>query len=128
MLASYALDWPALCTHLRVEETTRAEELSLEQWIALTNFVTASKTGAPPPTLADSALGAQDVHGEIFDVVDEADRVTGQASRHEVHTRKLRHRAVHIFVFNERGALFLQKRSRWKDMHPGRWDSSAAVT
>jgi 16S rRNA (adenine1518-N6/adenine1519-N6)-dimethyltransferase len=38
----------------------------------------------------------------------------------------LRHRAVHIFVFNQRGDLFLQKRSRWKDRHPGLWDSSAA--
>ena len=40
--------------------------------------------------------------------------------------RGLLHRAVHIFVFNKRGDLFLQKRSRWKDAHPSRWDSSAA--
>ncbi len=118
MLASYALDWPALCAHLGVEETTRAEELSLAQWISLTNFV----TGAVPAKQAD----AQDVHGEIFDVVDENDRVTGQASRHEVHRKKSLHRAVHIFVFNEAGELFLQRRSKWKDMHPLRWDSSAA--
>ena len=71
-------------------------------------------------------MAAQDVHGEIFDVVDENDRVTGQTSRFTVHVQKLRHRAVHIFVFNERGDLFLQKRSRWKDKHPGQWDSSAA--
>ena len=115
-LADQQLDWPALCTHLGVEETTRAEELSLEQWIALTNFA----SGAMPET------SAQDVHGEIFDVVDENDHVTGQTSRFTVHAQKLRHRAVHIFVFNERGDLFLQKRSRWKDKHPGQWDSSAA--
>jgi 16S rRNA (adenine1518-N6/adenine1519-N6)-dimethyltransferase len=36
------------------------------------------------------------------------------------------HRAVHIFVFNRAGDLFLQKRSRFKDTHPSRWDSSAA--
>jgi 16S rRNA (adenine1518-N6/adenine1519-N6)-dimethyltransferase len=59
-------------------------------------------------------------------VVDEEDRVLGSASRHEVHTQRLRHRAVHIFVFNAAGELFLQKRSRWKDVHPGVWDSSAA--
>jgi 16S rRNA (adenine1518-N6/adenine1519-N6)-dimethyltransferase len=138
MLASYALDWPALCAHLGVLETCRAEELSLEQWIALTNFV-ADETGrasvpASPRFLHTSGLAgtlalpalAQDVHGEIFDVVDADDRVTGQASRHEVHRQKLLHRAVHIFVFNARGELFLQRRSRWKDTHPLRWDSSAA--
>ena len=43
-----------------------------------------------------------------------------------MHTQKLKHRAVHIFVFNKKGDLFLQKRSRWKDANPGRWDSSAA--
>lgn len=140
-LAGRNLDWPALCQHLGVEETTRAEELSLEQWIALTNFVSAG--GAPSSSQeADTGVGtrgglvapapttlahaAQDVHGEIFDVVDHEDRVTGQLSRHEVHRQKLLHRAVHIFVFNSRGELFLQRRSRWKDTHPLRWDSSAA--
>ena len=44
----------------------------------------------------------------------------------EVHGNNLRHRAVHILVFNNLGELFLQKRSRWKDRHPRRWDSSAA--
>jgi 16S rRNA (adenine1518-N6/adenine1519-N6)-dimethyltransferase len=33
---------------------------------------------------------------------------------------------VHIFVFNKSKELFLQKRSRLKDIHPGVWDSSAA--
>ena len=36
------------------------------------------------------------------------------------------HRAVHILVFNQRGELFLQKRSMSKDNDPGMWDSSAA--
>ena len=119
-LVDYVSDWPALVNHLGVLETARAEELSLEQWIALTNFVTGNVAAQP------DGNGAQDVHGEIFDVVDENDRVISQASRHEVHRRKLRHRAVHVFVFNRRGDLFLQKRSRWKDKHPGLWDSSAA--
>ena len=123
-LAEQHLDWPALCAHLKVEETTRAEELSLEQWIALTNFVTHS--GVPPTAEAPPDLAAQDVHGEIFDVVDADDRVTGQLSRHEVHRQRLLPRAVHIFVFNSRGDLFVQRRSRWKDTHPLRWDSSAA--
>jgi 16S rRNA (adenine1518-N6/adenine1519-N6)-dimethyltransferase len=38
----------------------------------------------------------------------------------------LRHRAVHILLFNAQGEVFLQKRSRRKDRHPLVWDSSAA--
>ena len=63
---------------------------------------------------------------EIFDVVNERDEVIGQAPRSEVHRRKLHHRAVHVFVFNAKGELFLQKRSMKKDMYPGTWDSSAS--
>ncbi len=63
---------------------------------------------------------------EIFDVVDERDAVIGQRPRSEVHRLGLRHRAVHILVFNRHGQMFLQKRSMKKDMDPGRWDSSAA--
>lgn len=63
---------------------------------------------------------------EIFDVVNERDEVTGQAPRAEVHRRGLRHRAVHVLVFNGRGEVFLQKRSMKKDSFPGAWDSSAS--
>lgn len=63
---------------------------------------------------------------EIFDVVDEMDRVVGRATRREVHGRGLRHRAVHILVYNGAGEVFLQRRSFSKDAHPGRWDSSAS--
>ena len=38
----------------------------------------------------------------------------------------LRHRAIHILIFNLKGEIFLQRRSIWKDMHPGRWDSSTS--
>lgn len=63
---------------------------------------------------------------ELFDVVDEQDRVTGQLTRREVHRRKLRHRAVHMLVVNRAGRVFLHQRSRQKDLFPGVWDSSAA--
>lgn len=59
-------------------------------------------------------------------MVDEADRVVGQAARSVVHARGWRHRAVHVWVFNAAGELFLQKRSRTKDMSPGLWDSSSS--
>ncbi len=63
---------------------------------------------------------------EIFDVVNERDEVIDHRPRSEVHRLKLKHRAVHILVFNARGDLFLQKRSMLKDCFPGTWDSSAS--
>lgn len=63
---------------------------------------------------------------EIFDVVDDHDQVIGQASRGTVHRDKLKHRAIHIFVHNSTGKIFLQKRSMAKDCFPGKWDSSAS--
>jgi 8-oxo-dGTP pyrophosphatase MutT (NUDIX family) len=63
---------------------------------------------------------------EIFDVVDDTDQVIGQRSRYEVHRDGLRHRAVHVLVFNSKGELFLQKRSMLKDSSPGLWDSSSS--
>ncbi len=63
---------------------------------------------------------------EIFDVVNERDEVIGRELRREVHRRGLRHRAVHVLIFNRAGAVFLQKRSMSKDTHPGVWDSSSS--
>jgi isopentenyl-diphosphate delta-isomerase len=63
---------------------------------------------------------------EVFDVVDEADRVVGRATRAVVHRDGLRHRAAHVLLFNPRGELFVQRRSLRKDEDPGLWDSSAA--
>jgi isopentenyl-diphosphate delta-isomerase type 1 len=63
---------------------------------------------------------------ELFDVVDDEDRVVGRAPRREVHARGLRHRAVHAFVVNRAGEVFLHQRSRAKDTFPGKWNSSCA--
>lgn len=63
---------------------------------------------------------------EIFDVVNERDEVIGRAPRPEVHRLGLRHRAVHVLVFNRRGEVLLQRRSMKKDTSPGLWDSSAS--
>ncbi|HZZ56805.1 MAG TPA: NUDIX domain-containing protein [Opitutaceae bacterium] len=63
---------------------------------------------------------------EIFDVVDAQDRPVGRAARREVHARGLRHRAIHVLIFNRRGEIFLQRRSALKDMSPLTWDSSCS--
>ena len=108
-------DWDAISQHLNIDPKARAEELSLLQWIALANFI------APPP--------CPDMHltnNERFPVVDKNDKILGDTSRSEVHANNLRHRAVHILIFNPAGEVYLQQRSRWKDRHPLKWDSSAA--
>ena len=63
---------------------------------------------------------------EVFDVVDEKDRVIGRATRGEVHARRLLHRATHVLVFNREGRVYLQKRSLLKDTAPGCWESSCS--
>ncbi len=63
---------------------------------------------------------------EVFDVVDQEDRIIGQASRKLVHEKSLIHRSVHILVFNSENKLFLQKRSLQKDENPDLWDCSAS--
>ncbi len=98
------LGWPA---------TTRGEELDLTKWITLTREYDLHPLKDKPQK-----------DGEIFDVVDENDVPVGTATRAEVHSKKLIHRAVHVFVLNRNGDLYLQKRSRLKDMNPGVWDCS----
>ncbi len=62
---------------------------------------------------------------EVFDVVNEADEVVGQALRGQVHGNPaLIHRVAHVLVFNSAGNVFLQLRSPAKDVQPNRWDTS----
>ncbi len=63
---------------------------------------------------------------EYFDVVDAEDAVIASTTRREVHRKGLFHRAIHVFVFNEAGQLFLQRRSMTKDTAPGKWVSSCS--
>lgn len=107
--------WEAVAEKLGISPAARAEELNLEQWVAVTREY-------DPHPLKEVAQRGE----EIFDVVDDDDQVIGQATRAEVHARGLRHRAVHVLVVNRRGELLLQQRSRLKDVHPGVWDSSVA--
>jgi 16S rRNA (adenine1518-N6/adenine1519-N6)-dimethyltransferase len=108
-------DWDEASEAIGFNPRARAEELSLDQWIALSNRSRERTLPVEIPAVS-----------ERFPVVDEEDRLLGDAPRSEVHGNNLRHRAVHILIFNAVGELFLQKRSRWKDRHPLLWDSSAA--
>ena len=62
---------------------------------------------------------------EIFPIVDESGEVIGSATRGECHSgSRLLHPVVHLHVFNSKGELYLQKRPDWKDIQPGKWDTS----
>ena len=71
-------------------------------------------------------MSADSTATEIFDVVNDRDEVTDRRPRAEVHRLGLKHRAIHVLVFNSHGQVFLQKRSMTKDTAPGKWDSSAS--
>ncbi len=59
---------------------------------------------------------------ELVDVIDDAGRVIGTATRQEIRARRLPHRCVYIFVFNSRGELFIHLRTPTKDVYPSHWD------
>ncbi len=111
LLPDYKSRWPELCATLGLTETVRAEELTLPQWEEFARLV--------QPALPQNGQ-------EVFDVVDENDQVVGSQARELVHVNNLRHRAVHMVIFNAAGEILLQKRSIWKDRNPGLWDSAAA--
>jgi 16S rRNA (adenine1518-N6/adenine1519-N6)-dimethyltransferase len=93
--------------------TVRAEDICLEKWIKIANALRS-------PVRYGSNLNERIV------VVDQNDRLLEPLDRKRVHRENLYHRAVHVFIFNHSGELFLQKRSHRKDTFPGCWDSSAA--
>ncbi|MFH0959060.1 MAG: NUDIX domain-containing protein [Pseudomonadota bacterium] len=76
---------------------------------------------------AHTSIGnASSQEEELLDVVDHKDNVLGTATRGMIHQAGLFHRAVHIFLFNSSGEIYVQRRSEWKDRYPLKLDSSAA--
>lgn len=66
-----------------------------------------------------------DNNQEMFPLVDEQGNITGTATRGECHNgSKLLHPVIHLHVFNSKGELYMQKRPEWKDIQPGKWDTS----
>lgn len=67
----------------------------------------------------------QDNLQERFPIVDDEGHVVGAATRGECHNgSRLLHPVVHLHVFNPTGEVYLQKRPAWKDIQPGKWDTS----
>lgn len=58
-------------------------------------------------------------------LVDEADRPIGLAPRMQAHRGAgMLHRAFSVFIFNRRGEVLLQRRSRTKLLFAGRWTNT----
>ncbi|KOX49423.1 MULTISPECIES: NUDIX hydrolase [Streptomyces] len=59
---------------------------------------------------------------EILDVVDENDRVVGQARRGDVYDRGLRHRCVFVWARDPEGRVFVHRRTASKLVFPALYD------
>jgi isopentenyldiphosphate isomerase len=59
---------------------------------------------------------------EVLDIVDEHDRVIGQAPRGEAYRGRLRHRAVFVMARDPRGRLFVHRRTAEKLVFPAMYD------
>lgn len=64
---------------------------------------------------------------EYFDLLDENGNKTGKTKlRSEVHRDGDWHKAVHIWIINDRGEILLQRRCATKDSNPNMLDISSA--
>ena len=57
-------------------------------------------------------------------LVNEQDQQTGTIEKMEAHRKALLHRAFSIFIFNPKGEMLLQQRSKAKYHSPGLWTNS----
>ncbi|MDX3075084.1 NUDIX hydrolase [Streptomyces sp. MI02-7b] len=70
----------------------------------------------------DDTDGAARSADELLDIVDEQDRVVGQARRGEATARGLRHRCVFILARDAGGRIFVHRRTAGKLVFPSLYD------
>ena len=58
---------------------------------------------------------------EIYDVVDEDDKVIGKTTRQEIHDKRLIHRSVMFFIFDKKGRIFVTQRTKNKEFYKEYW-------
>lgn len=64
---------------------------------------------------------------EAVDIFDCDDRPTGNVvPKKQAHEQGLWHRSAHVWIYNDRGNILMQKRAATKDTFPGLWDISVA--
>jgi 8-oxo-dGTP pyrophosphatase MutT (NUDIX family) len=62
---------------------------------------------------------------ETVQIVDEENTEIAAVARRIMREQQLIHRACYILVFNQAGDLFVQKRTKTKDVYPGYYDVAA---
>ncbi len=70
----------------------------------------------------DVGANGHDPGAELVDLVDEVNRVVGQATRWEVRRFNLLHRGVGIICFNSKGQVYVHRRTPTKDVFPDLYD------
>lgn len=63
----------------------------------------------------------------LIDRVDPRDRPVGVVTRKDALAEGANFRTAHIFIFDSRGQLLLERLAATRERHPGRWGSSVAA-
>jgi isopentenyldiphosphate isomerase len=64
---------------------------------------------------------------ELWDELDEQGNPTGRKiTKKEAHGKGLWHACVHVWIYNDKAEILVQKRSQKMDICPGLWDISSA--
>ena len=61
---------------------------------------------------------------EKLELIDEKGKVIGEEARSKIHEEGLRHKEVHVIIFNDKEEILLQRRSSTTETHPNLLDSS----
>jgi isopentenyldiphosphate isomerase len=79
------------------------------------------EVGAPPDS-GTTAVSGTAAAAELLDVVDDRDRVLGQATRGVVYAHGLTHRSVFVLVRDPAGRIFVHRRTPTKMVCPSLYD------
>jgi len=60
---------------------------------------------------------------EYLDIINDNDKVIGQATREEIYQKKLMHRIVHLIILDNNGRFALQLRSKNVKFCPNHWST-----
>lgn len=64
---------------------------------------------------------------KFLDVVNDKDEVIAYAGIIDIYLKNIPHRVSHVFLFNEKGEMALQKRSNSREFCPAYWNSFVAT-
>lgn len=66
------------------------------------------------------------MENELIDWLDSTGKTIGTVDKSVAHKKGLWHKSVHLWIFNTRGEVLLQKRCAAKKFYPNFWDVSVA--